>query len=95
MRSKSGVTELGLRILHLLNERERKRTDLPTAGEIARALGVAPRLVVVTVRSLEAMGLVEVAQRFGMEDEDIRVCLKPRAYVYLAADLNSDEGSGD
>jgi len=82
------LAELRLRIFRLLEERQRERSDVPTAGEIARALGEPFRNVIVTLRSSEAMGMVELAECFGMEDEDIPVYLKQPAYIYIESRLN-------
>jgi DNA-binding transcriptional ArsR family regulator len=85
------LAELRLRIFRLLEERQRERSDLPTAGEIARAVEEPLRNVVVTLRSSEAMGMVELVQCFGEEDKDVSVYLKPPAYIYLESNLIEPE----
>lgn len=84
------MAELRLRIFRLLEERQRARPGIATAGEIAEALGEPLRNIVVTLRSSEAMGMVELAEGFGMRDEDIPVYLKQQAYIYLESHLNPD-----
>jgi DNA-binding transcriptional ArsR family regulator len=86
------IAELRFRIFRLLEERQRERSGVPTAGQIADVLGEPLRSVVVTLRSSEAMGIVELAEGLGsgMEDADIAVYLKPHAYIYLEAHLNPE-----
>ena len=85
------MAELRLRVLRLLEERERSRAaGLPTIGEIAAALGEPIRNVTITLRSSEAMGMVELAEAFGDSDEDVGVLLKPGAFIYLESAMNKE-----
>jgi hypothetical protein len=81
---------LRYRIFCLIEERQRAGgRGLPTSGEIAEALQAPLRDVVVTLRSSEAMSMVELAEGFGTPDDDISVLLKPQAYIYLESQLNN------
>jgi hypothetical protein len=87
------MPELRLQIFRLVEERERAGiSEMPTAGQISKTLGVPLRKVVVTLRSSAAMNQVALDIGLNEADEDIPVRLKPPAYIYLEAAMNSQEG---
>lgn len=81
--------ELRLRIFRILEERRRVApSDMPTAGEIAEAVGEPLRKVVVTLRSSAAMNMVWLAEGLNEAESDIPVMLKPAAFIYLESAMN-------
>jgi len=81
------LPELRHRIFRLIEERQRRTSEMPTCGQIAQALGEPLRNIVVTLTASEAMGMVWIPRGLSESEDEWPVMLKPSAYIYLEAQL--------
>ena len=88
------MSELRLRIFRLLEERQRHTAEFATAAQIANVLGEPVRRVVITIRSSQAMGMVDIPAGLNERDGDLPVMLKPAAYIYLESHLDEEDTRG-
>jgi DNA-binding transcriptional ArsR family regulator len=86
------MASIRVRILRFLVDREEAggQSGPSTAGEIAKALDEPLRAVVRQLPMLQGFGLVELTMDAGPTDEDIAVCVKPPAHVYLKANEGTE-----
>ncbi|MGQ9572418.1 MAG: helix-turn-helix domain-containing protein [Dehalococcoidia bacterium] len=84
------TTSVRLQMLRLVLDRE-KGSEQPgptTAGQLAQTLDEPLRVVVKQLRTLEAVGVLELARSADQADENIAVRATPLAQVYL--DVNKE-----
>ena len=85
------MTELRYRVLRLLDERENAGTaGPPTVGEVAAALHVPLRDVLLVLETSEAMGLVALRRYTAEAENDYAVVLRSPAFTYLESKGKAD-----
>jgi hypothetical protein len=85
------MTELRYRMLRLLDERENAaKLGTPTVGEVAAALGVPMRDVLLVLETSEAMGMVAIRRYTAVAEADYAVVLRSPAFTYLESKGESD-----
>jgi hypothetical protein len=85
------MTELRYRVLRLLDERENAgKLDTPTVGEVAQALDVPLRDVLLVLETSEAMGMVALRRYHAAAENDYAVVLRSPAFTYLESKGQTD-----
>ena len=85
------MTELRYRVLRLLDERENAgRLGIPTVGDLAQALDVPLREVLLVLETSEAMGMVPIRRYTAATENDYAVVLRSPAFTYLESKGKAD-----